>query len=190
MEKSSVIEITSLPDDEASVLKRRAQTLAVKRLPKKSKGKILFVAEFLLGEERYGIEVQFMQEVYPLRELTPLPGIPSFILGIINVRGKILPVMNIRKFFDIPEKGITELNRVLIIAKGKMVTGILADEVPGVRGINPDELQPPMATLTGIKSEYLLGITAERLIVLDMARILDDPGIIVNNGVLKKGGEG
>ncbi|HNY13946.1 MAG TPA: chemotaxis protein CheW [Bacteroidales bacterium] len=186
MEKSSTIERKKLPDDEASVLKRRAQALAVKRLSKKSKGKILFVAEFLLGEERYGIEVSLMQEVYPLRELTPLPGIPPFILGIINVRGKILPVMNIKKFFDIPEKGITELNRVLIVAKGKMVTGILADEVLGVRGINPDELQPPMATLTGIKSEYLRGITAGHLIVLDMARILDDPDIIVNKNAYQR----
>ncbi len=178
MKYTGIIERVKLPQDEASVLKRRAEALAIKRITRKNEGKIFFITEFLLGEERYGLEVSFMQEVYPLRELTPLPGAPPFIIGIINVRGKVLPVMNIKKFFDIPEKGITELNRVLIIQKGKMITGILADEVLGVRGIGMDEVQPPMITLTGIHGDYLRGITPERLIVLDAARILDDSAII------------
>lgn len=181
------MEGTKLSKDDLLILKKRAEALAARRISGKKDSRALFVCEFLLGNERYGIEALFMQEVFPLKSITHLPGLPGFILGIINVRGNIIPVMDIRKFFGIPERGITELNRVLILKNGKMVTGILADEVLGVRGININDLQPPMATLTGIGENYLRGVTSGRLIVLDAASILDDPAIIVNKESINGG---
>jgi purine-binding chemotaxis protein CheW len=172
-----------LPGSTKALLKKRAEELAKVRNKNTKSRENIFIVEFLLGDDLYGIEASYMQEVYPLRELTPLPGTPEFIHGIINVRGKILPVMNLKKFFGLPEKGLTDLNRVLIIRKGPMETGILADDVLGVTGINPEQLQPPLATLTGIRADYLRGITPERLIVLDAERILDDPDIIVKKDI-------
>jgi purine-binding chemotaxis protein CheW len=167
-------------EDVKRILKSRAEKIARMKEYKKETASHLYIVEFLLGEEKYGIEVPYLQEVFPLKQLTPLPGTPDFILGIINVRGRIIPIMDIKKFFDIPDKGITDLNRVLIIRKDDIETGILADKIIEVKAVISEELQPPMITLTGIRSDYLIGITSERLIVLDIARIMDDPAIIIN----------
>src|SRR5439155_25417175 len=124
-----------------------------------------------------------VREVYPLKELTPLPCTPPFVLGIINVRGKILSVIDIKKFFDLPEKGLTDLNKVIIVHADEMELGILADALLGVRAIPLEELQPSLPTLTGIRAEYLKGVTKDRLVILDTEKILSDKGIIVHEEV-------
>ncbi|WP_009963991.1 CheR family methyltransferase [Verrucomicrobium spinosum] len=65
--------------------------------------------EFALASERYAVEAKFVCEVYPLKDLSPLPSAPSFIAGMVNVRGRILPVLELRRFFDVPGRGITDL---------------------------------------------------------------------------------
>ena len=124
-----------------------------------------------------------MQEVCPFKELTPLPCTPPFVLGIVNVRGRILPVLDLKKFFDLPEQGLTDLHRLILVRGNDLELGLLADVIVGVRSIPVDSLQPSLPTLTGIRSDYLKGVTAERLVVLDLARILADPKIIVHEEV-------
>jgi purine-binding chemotaxis protein CheW len=121
--------------------------------------------------------------VYPLRDLTPLPGTPSFVLGIVNVRGRILPVLDLKKFFDLPEQGLTDLHRIILVEGSDVELGLLADAIVGVRPISADSLQASLPTLTGIRLEYLKGVTAERLVVLDVGRILTDPKIVVHEEV-------
>ena len=137
----------------------------------------------MLAYERYGVELKYVREVYPLTELTPIPGIPSFVLGIINVRGEILSVIDIKKFFDLPEKGLTDLNKAIILHSAEIEFGILADSIVGVRSILLNELQPSLPTLTGIREEYLKGVTKEREVILDAERLLIDKSIIVNENV-------
>lgn len=143
----------------------------------------LQVIEFLLAYERYGIESSFIREVYPLRDYTPIPCTPPFVLGMINVRGQILSVLDIKRFFDLPQKGLTDLNKVLLVRAGDMELGILADAVLEVRSLPLRTIQPAPATLTGIRAEYLRGVTADRLIVLDIAALLSDSRIIVDEEV-------
>src|ERR1700722_16299380 len=69
----------------------------------------LEVVEFVLGPEHYGIESNHIREIHPLNEFTPLPCTPSFVLGLVNVRGQILSIIDIKKLFDLPEKGLTDL---------------------------------------------------------------------------------
>ena len=114
-----------------------------------------------------------------MHELTPLPGTPLFVAGIINVRGQIVSVVDLKKFFDLPAKGLTDLNTVIILSDGHMQFGLLADAVAGVRRIPLLEMQPPLPTLTGIRQEYLQGVTGQRLVILDAAKILADPRVIV-----------
>ena len=94
-----------------------------------------------------------------------------------------VPVFDLKNFFDLPEQGLTDLHRVILIEGNEMELGLLADVTVGVRSIPADSLQPSLSTLTGIRSEYLKGVTAERLVVLDVARILADPKIIVHEEV-------
>lgn len=167
------------PERKREILKERAKTLA--REPEIGEGTQgdLEIVEFLLSYETYGVESSFVREVYPLNEITPLPGTPSFVLGIINVRGQILSVIDLKKIFDLPEKGLTDLNKVIIIHDEKIEFGILADAVTGIRKISLDTIQPALPTLTGIRAEYLKGVTDERRVILDAKKILRDEKIIV-----------
>ena len=170
------------PDEKKAILRKRAKLLARQPLQDKIGGG-LDVLEFLLTYERYAIEMRWVAETHPLKDLTPLPCTPPFVAGIINVRGRILSVIDIRKFFDLPEKGLTDLNRVIIVNNGEMEFGILADEILGTRTIPLSEVQPPLPTLTGIREEYLKGVTRERTAILDGDRLLSDKNLIVHEEI-------
>jgi len=166
-----------------TILRSRAKKLSQEIESKATDEEYFEVLEFLLAQETYTIETHFVREVYPMIELTPLPCTPDFVLGLINVRGQILTVMDMKKFFDLPEKGITNLNKVIVVRKDAMELGILADEIIGIRNLPVNELQPPLSTMTGIHAEYLKGVTGERLIVLDMERFLTDRKLIVQEEI-------
>jgi len=171
------------PNNARQLLRARAQALA--RTPERVPvaGTSLEVLEFHLARERYALENRWVQEVCPLKELTPLPCTPPFVLGIVNVRGRILPVLDVKRFFDLPEQSLTDLHRIILVRGNDLELGLLADVIVGVRSIPVDSLQPSLPTLTGIRGNYLKGVTAERLVVLDLARILADPKIIVHQEV-------
>lgn len=175
--------VVTTVEERKRILKERAKTLAEEPEKEVRAEEYLDVLEFSLAYERYCIETSYIQEVYPLKELTPLPCTPNFVLGIINVRGQILSVIDIKKFFDIPEKGLTDLNKVIILSHDNIELGILADSIVGVRSIPLGDIQPSMPTLTGIREEYLRGITKERAVILDIARLLSDKKIIVHEEV-------
>lgn len=138
------------------------------------------VIEFVLGRERYAVEASCVREVAVLPELTRLPCVPPHVLGVINLRGEVLAVVDIKRFFGLPQEGISNLNRVLVLRCPGMVFGVLADEVLGVRQLAVRALQPVQDVLAGVPASYLKGVTAERLIVVDGLALLRDPALIVN----------
>ena len=170
-------------EDKRKILRERAKVLARKPEEKTAAQEQFEVVEFLLAYERYALESSYVREVYPLKELTPLPCTPAFVLGIINVRGQILSIIDLKKFFDLPEKGLTDLNKVIVVHREGMAFGIRADVILGVRRIAPQDLQLSLPTLTGIRAEYLRGVTKERLGVLDVEKILLDKNIVVQEEV-------
>lgn len=141
------------------------------------------IVEFVLAHERYAVESHHVREVCPLENLTPLPCTPEFVLGIVNVRGEILSVIDLKKFFELPEKGLTDLDKVIALQSDDMLFGILADAIVGVRRIPLAALQPSLPTLTGIREHYLQGVTAEGLVVLDAGKLLTDESIVVQEQV-------
>ena len=161
-------------------LKNRAIVMAKEPEQKRAASAILEVIAFTLATETYGIESAFVREVYPLREFTSLPGVPSYIFGIINVRGQILPVVDLKKFFNLPEKGLGELNKVIILRNRQMEFGILADVVNGTQTIAVEDILVAPPTITGIGEKYFKGVTKEHIIILDAENILNDEKIIVN----------
>ena len=143
----------------------------------------LELLEFNLADERYALETRHVVEIHPLRDLTPLPGTPPFIRGIVNLRGRILPVFDLKKFFALPERGVTDLHRIIVVRGHDLELGLLADVVSSVRTIATASLAPPLPTLSQIAAEYLRGVSEERLVVLDLDRILADPKIVVHDEV-------
>lgn len=171
---------TPSPDDKSATLKARAKALAHDPNEKKAVGETIEVLEFLLADESYGIETSFVREVYPLKGLTPLPGTPSFVLGITSVRGQILSVIDIKKFLDLPEMKITDHQKLIIVHNESMEFGILAEHISGVQLILREEIQPPLPTLTGIRAGYLRGIANGQTAILDAEKILCDEKIVVD----------
>jgi len=168
---------------ESEILRARARALARPPEQAPAADTMLEVLEFRLAQERYAVETSHVREVVPLHDLTPLPGTPPFVRGIVNARGHILPVLDLKKLFDLPEPGVTDLHCIIIVHGRDLEFGLLADVVAGVRTIAVASLQPSLPTLSGIRSDYLKGVTAERLVVLDLARLLADPKIIVHEEV-------
>lgn len=170
------------PQIRKSILETRAKKLAQKiKIPVHVPS--LDIIEFRLDEERYGLECKYVREVYPLKNLTPIPGTPQFVRGIISVRGEIVSVIDLKKFFELPEKGLTDLTRVIILKNNEMQFGILSEEVMGTLSVPVNEIQPPLPTLTGIRADYLKGIAKNRLVVLDANKLLSDKQIVVHQEV-------
>jgi purine-binding chemotaxis protein CheW len=169
-------------EEKKAVLKRRAIEMAQEPAVEEDEER-LEVIEFALAYENYAVESRFVREVCPLRHYRPLPAAPPFVMGLINVRSQILSLLDIRKFFDLPEKGLTDLNKVIIARHGYMEVGLLVDSVAGVKSVRASEIQTALPTLTGVRAEFLKGVTSDRLTILDLEKILSDRRIIVREEV-------
>jgi purine-binding chemotaxis protein CheW len=179
------------PEEKKKILKTRAKRLAQEPEEKETVEKYIEVVEFLLSYEKYAIESSYVREIYPLKELTALPCTPSFVLGIINVHGQIISVIDIKNFFELPEKGLSDLNKVIILhSEGPALSrvegmefGILADVILGVRQIPLTDIQPSLPTLTGIREDYLKGVTGEQVVILNAEKLLSDKKITVHEEI-------
>jgi purine-binding chemotaxis protein CheW len=94
------------PEEKRSILKARAQALAAEKKDETAQKEFIEIVVFRLASETYGIENSFIREVYPLKDYTPLPGTPPYVLGIVNVRGQIISIIDLKKLFNLPEKGL------------------------------------------------------------------------------------
>jgi purine-binding chemotaxis protein CheW len=158
-------------DEKIAILKARAAALA--RPPiETADGETLVALEFLLAGESYGIETRFLREVHYVKEITPLPGTPAFVAGIANVRGEILSVIHLERFFELTESVVANRHTMVIVQNQSTEFGILADDVRGVRSIPLAELQPSLPTLTGIRADYLKGVARNRTALLDTEKLL------------------
>jgi purine-binding chemotaxis protein CheW len=171
-------------EEKKKILRARARELAREGEKGKKTGEFIEIVEFMLAYEKYGIESSYVREIHTVKELTPVPCTPPFVLGIINVRGQIVSVIDMKKFFELPERGLTDLNKVIIVHDDTMEFGILADSILGVRTIATEEIQPPLPTLTRIHAEYLRGVTKEPTVVLDAARILSSRNLRVHEEII------
>jgi purine-binding chemotaxis protein CheW len=170
------------PEEARRVLGARARAAA--RVPARpDAAELLEVLVFSLAGETYGVEIRHVREVCQLRDLTPVPCTPAFVAGVMNLRGRILATIDLRRFFDLPARGLTELNRVIVLGGGEGELGLLADSVDGVRSVRAADLQGGLATLTGVRERFLKGIAGEMLAVLDGDRLLADPGLKVDEQV-------
>ena len=171
----------TMPEREIqAVLEQRAQALARPKDESK-KAQIVDVLFFRLVYKEYAMEMKYIREVVLSSEITPVPGTPDYIPGICAVRGEIISLVDPRIFFDIPERGLTDLNRVIIITDGITTFGILTDYITGLGTIPLDDLEPVTEGLTSIDSQYLRGMAGESLILIDAAAILSDKKMIVDD---------
>ena len=166
-----------------AILEARAVALAREPTQPHEDADTIEVVEFVLAHETYALESRHVREIYPLKELTAVPCTPAWVLGIVNIRGQILSVVDLRQFFDLPRRGLTDLNKVIVLRSHAMEFGVLADAIVGTRKVSLRRLQPSLPTLTGIRAQYLKGIDENRAVFLDAEKLLTDGRLVVNEHV-------
>ena len=166
--------------DAAAVLRARARALARPPAPPAPCDQLELLV-FRIGSERWALETRYVQQVLPLRGMTPLPCTPPFVRGIVNVRGQVVAVLDLKRLFGLPEQGLSDLHRVLLVEHAHSRFGLLADRDVGVLQVPPSAIGPA-PLLQGVGAAWLKGVTADGLAVLDMERIFDDPRIVVDDG--------
>jgi purine-binding chemotaxis protein CheW len=169
------------PSTKQQILLARAQELAREEESTRVQEETLRVVEFLLGQEKYAVEASFVREVYHLKQLTPLPCIPSFVLGIVNVRGRILSVINLLEFFGLPSEPAPARKAVIVLRLEGVECGVLTDGIHGAYMLPVGAIRPVLPTWTGARTAYLRGMTEEHLMLLDAKRLLSDKRLVVGS---------
>jgi Chemotaxis signal transduction protein len=148
------------------------------------------VIEFALNAdnsvEKYAVEVLYVNEVYSVKKVAALPCTPPFIIGIMNFRGKIISVIDIRNFLGFSVKKIDRdrVRKVIVIKAEEMEVGVAVDSVLGCNKIPLTEIQKKLLTITNLKADYFKGITREMSIILNIKSIIEDEKIIVDEEVI------
>ena len=129
---------------------------------------------FKIGNEEYGVDILQVQEILKLPKITQLPGSFSSILGVIDLRGKVIPIIDLSKKFGIEKKDDEESNRAIVVdVKGKRV-GLAIDSVSHVIRVNSGDIVPPPPVVKGISGKYIVGIAKMEsgfVVILDISHI-------------------
>jgi purine-binding chemotaxis protein CheW len=165
------------------VFRKRAEDLAECARIKMDGRPCLDIVEIKLAHEKYAVEAVYVREVLPLKELTPLPCTPAYVMGLINLRGQILSVIDLRVFFELPRKTEAAAMKVIVLRSGDMEVGLVADAVLEARRVPLAEILPALPAMTGIRGKYLRGIAGGDLVILDALSLLSDKSIVVNEQV-------
>lgn len=132
---------------------------------------------FRLENESYGVNVMQVQEVLRYTEIAPVPGAPSYVLGIINLRGNVVTVIDTRSRFGLMPDDVTDNSRVVIIESNKQVIGILVDSVAEVVYMKASDIEPTPNVGTDENAKFILGVCNrddELLILVDLDKLLGD----------------
>ncbi|GIP46647.1 Chemotaxis protein CheW [compost metagenome] len=145
-------------------------------------GEELKVIVFKLGHEEYGIDVDKVQTIERMMPITRVPKTYAFVKGVINLRGVVIPVIDLRGRFGLPEAEYSDQTRIIIVAANEMEVGFIVDSANDVIDLDSDLIDSPPDVVGGIKAKYLHGvarISEERLLVmLNLSEVLSRKEII------------
>ncbi|WP_081859263.1 chemotaxis protein CheW [Desulfohalovibrio reitneri] len=130
---------------------------------------------FSIGDEEFGIDILKVQEIIRMVDITRVPKAPDFVEGVINLRGKVIPVIDLRKRFGMPGKDHDKNTRCVVVDICNMIVGFIVDSVSEVLRIPSDTIEPPPPVVAGIESEYINGVGKledRLLILLDLNKLL------------------
>lgn len=132
---------------------------------------------FDLASEAYGVHIGAVREIIRLQDITRVPRTPDFVEGVINLRGNVIPVVDLRKRFMLPVAEQTDDNRIVVVDIGGQDIGVVVDAVTEVLRILSDSVEPPSSVITTADSDYLMGICkmeSRLIILLDLERVLSE----------------
>ena len=144
------------PEEAKRILKARAQALAREPERAETSDERVEIVTFLLAYETYGIETSYGREVHPLKDLAPLPCTPAFVAGVVNIQGRIVPIINVRRRFHLPEREIALTDQIVIAHTSRRPVGLVVDAVIDVidfleQGIaSAESILPDMEYVEGV----------------------------------------
>ncbi len=135
------------------------------------------IVSFSLADEIYGIEITRIREIILMGEITRIPQTPHYVKGLINLRSTVIPVVDLRARFGMPDGELTDESRIMVLHVGAKTVGIVVDAVSEVLRISHEQVAPPPPTVAGLGQEYLTGLVKleqRLLILLDIDKILGE----------------
>jgi purine-binding chemotaxis protein CheW len=153
---------------------------------------IIQLVGFRLDNEDYAIAITKIQEIILMKPITRIPQVPDFIEGLINLRGSVIPIVNLRKRFGLPARQVDDDTRTIVVNIHDKTVGCIVDAVTQVMRINRDQIQPPPLSVLAIANQYIAGLAQledRLLIILDIERLFDEQSSVINSQWQEKGGE-
>ena len=123
---------------------------------------------FFLGNEQYGLEILKVREINGLMPITSLPTTPDYVDGVINLRGKVIPVMDLRAKFGLERKEANDETCIIVVDIDNLEVGVVVDQVSEVQDIAASDIEPPPTFGDGLETDYILGMgkSTDRVIIL------------------------
>ena len=136
---------------------------------------LLQLVTFSIGEEEFGVDILKVQEIIRTMEITKVPRAQDFIEGVINLHGKVIPIVDLRRRFGFSSKAHDKNTRIIVIEINNMIVGFVVDSVSEVLRIPVATVEPPPPVVAGVESEYISGVGKLQdrlLILLDLDKLL------------------
>lgn len=136
---------------------------------------VLQLVSFTLGSEEFGIDILLVQEINRMTSITRVPNSPEFIEGVINLRGKVIPIIDLRNRFGLTQSDMDKDTRIIVVEVSKKIVGFIVDSVKEVLRIPKSVVDPPPPIVAGISAEYIEGVGKlddRLLILLDLETVL------------------
>jgi len=130
---------------------------------------------FGLADEFYGVDIGAVNTIIRMQEVTSIPRTPDFVEGVINLRGSIIPVIDLRKRFGLKVGEVTKASRIVVVEASHQMIGMIVDAVAETLRLASDSIEPPSPVVCSIESDYLRGVgkQGDRLVILlDMDKVL------------------
>lgn len=142
---------------------------------KRQDAELLQLVTFSIGDEEFGVEILKVQEIIRMLEITKVPKAPPFVEGVINLRGKVIPIIDLRKRFGMESRNHDKNTRIIVIEINAMIVGFVVDSVSEVLRLPANTVEPPPPVVAGLDSDYISGVGKledRLLIMLDLNRLL------------------
>lgn len=136
---------------------------------------IVQLVSFIIDEVEYGVDILAVHEILRLPEITRLPNVPRYIRGVINLRGNVIPVVDVRERFGLSKAKFTDLTRIIVVEIGEKLVGLLVDNVHQVVRIPDKDIDPPSDLIEGVSEDFIKGIGKLRdrlIVILNLGNIL------------------
>jgi len=136
---------------------------------------LLQLVTFHIADDEFGVDILKVQEIIRTMEITRVPRAPEFVEGVINLRGKVIPILSLRRRFGIEPREFDSQTRIIVVEIAGMIVGFVVDGVSEVLRIGADTVEDPPAVVSGVDSEYISGVGKledRLLILLDLNRLL------------------